>query len=159
MKSVLITPTYWTVQRATHKGSTQIGALLCPCLFRPSDNVWRSRRADEHRCTHFSTVISPSWITEQISEGKCTHQGASGVPNKFQNCHLDKTNMDKTSQHLIWIRVEIEESFPPPPWCIFNRCQTFPNSSRKWHLAHTVTSYAYTGPVPCTKSVKNVYLL
>ena len=23
----------------------------------------------------------------------------SGVPNKFQNCHLDKTNMDKTSQH------------------------------------------------------------
>ena len=23
----------------------------------------------------------------------------SGAPNKFQNCHLDKTNMDKTSQH------------------------------------------------------------
>ena len=23
---------------------------------------------------------------------------ASGAPNKFQNCHLDKTNMDKTSQ-------------------------------------------------------------
>jgi len=24
---------------------------------------------------------------------------ASGAPNKFQNCHLDKTNMNKTSQH------------------------------------------------------------
>jgi len=23
----------------------------------------------------------------------------SGAPNKFQNCHLDKTNIDKTSQH------------------------------------------------------------
>ena len=41
--------------------------LLCPCLFRPSDNVWRSRRADAPQCVHFSTVISPSWITEQIS--------------------------------------------------------------------------------------------
>ena len=26
---------------------------------------------------HFSTVISPSWITEQISVGKCAHRGAS----------------------------------------------------------------------------------
>ena len=25
---------------------------------------------------------------------------ALGAPNNFQNCHLDKTNMDKTSQHL-----------------------------------------------------------
>ena len=23
----------------------------------------------------------------------------SGAPNKFQNCHMDKTNRDKTSQH------------------------------------------------------------
>ena len=28
---------------------------------------------------------------------RCVSQ--SGAPNKFQNCHLDKTNMDKTSQH------------------------------------------------------------
>jgi len=29
---------------------------------------------------------------------------ASGAPNKFQNFHLDETNMDKTSQHrLIWL--------------------------------------------------------
>ena len=27
------------------------------------------------------------------------HVSALGAPNKFQNCHLDKTNMDKTSQH------------------------------------------------------------
>jgi len=51
--------------------------LLCPCLFCPSDNVWRSRRADAPRCAHFSTVISPSWITEQISVGKCAHRSAS----------------------------------------------------------------------------------
>ena len=51
--------------------------LLCPCLFCPSDNLWRSRGADAPRCAHFSTVISPSWITEQISVAKCAHQGAS----------------------------------------------------------------------------------
>ena len=56
----------------------QNGALLlCPCLFRPSDNLWRSRRADASRCTHFSTVISPSCITEQISVGKCANRGES----------------------------------------------------------------------------------
>ena len=55
-----------------------VGALLlCPCLFPPSDNVWRSRHVDAPRCTHFSTVISPSWITEQISVGKCAHRGVS----------------------------------------------------------------------------------
>ena len=56
----------------------EIGALLlCPCLFRSSDNVWRSLCADAPRCAPFSTVISPSWITEQISVGKCMHRGAS----------------------------------------------------------------------------------
>jgi len=28
-------------------------------------------------CEHFSTDISPFWITEQISVGKCAHQGTS----------------------------------------------------------------------------------
>ena len=51
--------------------------LLCPCLFHPSDKMWRSRRADAPWCTQFSTVISPSWITEQISVGKCAYRGAS----------------------------------------------------------------------------------
>ena len=32
-------------------GAPEIGAmLLCPCLFHPSDNVWRSQRADAPRC-------------------------------------------------------------------------------------------------------------
>ena len=35
--------------------------------------MWRSRRAD----MHFSTVITPSWITQQMSVEKCVHQGAS----------------------------------------------------------------------------------
>ena len=51
--------------------------LLCPCLFRPSDSVWRSRRADTPLLGRFSTVISPYWITEQISVGKCAHRGVS----------------------------------------------------------------------------------
>ncbi len=38
--------------------------LLCPCLFRPSDNVWCSRRADAPRCAHFSTVISSSGTSD-----------------------------------------------------------------------------------------------
>ena len=63
---------------STYLPTWSLGALLlCPCLLLPSDNVWRSRRADAPRCAHFSTVISPSWITEQISVGKCAHQGAS----------------------------------------------------------------------------------
>ena len=36
-----------------------------------------SRRAEAPRCAHFTTVISPSWIAEQISVGKCVHPGAS----------------------------------------------------------------------------------
>jgi len=56
----------------------RMGALLlCPCLFHPSDNVWRSRCAEAPLYAHPSTVISPSWITEQISVGKCAHRGAS----------------------------------------------------------------------------------
>ena len=51
--------------------------LLCLCLFRSSDNMWRSWCADAPRYAHFSTVISPSWKTEQISVGKCAHWGAS----------------------------------------------------------------------------------
>ena len=29
------------------------------------------------RCTHFHSVITPSWITQQISIEKCAHQGVS----------------------------------------------------------------------------------
>ena len=43
------------------------GALMFyPCLFYPSDHVWRSRRADAPRCAHFSIDFTP-WISQQIS--------------------------------------------------------------------------------------------
>ena len=52
--------------------------------------VWRSRRADEPRCAYFSIdiccVIQEGVITVE-KFGSATH------------CHLDKTNMDKISQH------------------------------------------------------------
>ena len=46
--------------------------VFYPCLFCPSDNVWRSPRS-----THTSTVITPSGITQQSSVEKCVHRGAS----------------------------------------------------------------------------------
>ena len=54
--------------------------MFYPCLFCPSDNVWRSRRADAPRCAHFSIVITPSWITQWVSVGKCAHRGSSTHP-------------------------------------------------------------------------------
>ena len=54
--------------------------------------LWHSRHADAPYCTHFSTVITPSWITQQILVEKCAHRHVSvpGLPNNVQNCHLDK---------------------------------------------------------------------
>ena len=49
--------------------------MFYPCLF--CDNVSCSQRPDTPWSAHFSTVISPSWKTEQISVGNCAHQGAS----------------------------------------------------------------------------------
>jgi len=58
--------------------NTKSGVVMFyPSLFCPSDKVWHSRRADVPRCTHFSTVIPPSWITQQISVEQCAHLGAS----------------------------------------------------------------------------------
>ena len=37
---------------------------------------------------HFSTVISPSWITEQISVGKCIHRGASALWEHQTSCKI-----------------------------------------------------------------------
>ena len=51
--------------------------MFYPCLFCPSDNVCPSRRADVPWWAHFSTVIPPSWNTQQISVEKCAHRGAS----------------------------------------------------------------------------------
>jgi hypothetical protein len=66
-----------TVPLNSNGNVTYSALLLCPCLFCPNDNVWRSRRTDAPRCTHISTVISPSWITEQISVEKCALRGPS----------------------------------------------------------------------------------
>ena len=97
--------------------------LLCPCSFCPSDNVWRSRRADEPRCAHFSILLShllgshnkhlfftllhnlfkkhhTTNISRQVHASRSI--GTSGGPNDVQNCQLDKTNVDKTSQHPKW---------------------------------------------------------
>jgi len=52
--------------------NTLMGVVMFyPCLFCPSDNVWCSQRPDVPWCVHFSTVITPSWITQQISVEKC----------------------------------------------------------------------------------------
>jgi len=51
--------------------------MFYPCLFCPSDNMWCSRPAYAPRCVHFSTVITPSWITQQISVENCMHRGVS----------------------------------------------------------------------------------
>ena len=53
--------------------------MFYPCLFCPSDNLWRSRRADAPRCGYFYTVITPSWITKQISVENCAHRGTSAL--------------------------------------------------------------------------------
>ena len=58
--------------------SSQNGVVMFyPCLFCPSDNVWRSGRADRPQCAHFSNVITTSWITQQISVEKCGYRSAS----------------------------------------------------------------------------------
>ena len=74
--------------------------MFYPCSFCPSDNVWRSRRADTPRCAHFSTVISPSWITEQISVGKCAHRGASAHQERHTSFKIvTRTKQTWTKHH------------------------------------------------------------
>ena len=76
------------------------------------------KRTDAPRRAHFSTVISPSWITEQILVGKCAHQGASArrkrqtsfkivtrtkqTWTKHHNTHKDNLEYNKKyNEHLI----------------------------------------------------------
>jgi len=73
--------------------------LLCPCFFHPSDNVWRSRRTDAPRWAHFSTVISPSWITEQMSVGKCAHRGASARRERQTSFKIVTWTKQKWTKH------------------------------------------------------------
>ena len=60
--------------------------------------VWRSRHADAPRCVQFSIDICCA-----IQEGVITVPIKESAPRRVRSatrCHLDKTNMDKTSQHL-----------------------------------------------------------
>jgi len=72
------------------------------CLFRPSDNVWRLRCADVPMCAalFYCYVTFLDHRTKICRKVRAPRRvSALGAPNKFQKGHLDKTNMDKTSQH------------------------------------------------------------
>ena len=76
--------------------------LLCPWLFRPSDNVWRSRCADAPRCALFCCYLTFLDHRTNISRKVLAPRrvSASGASNNVKNCHLEKTSMDKTAQNL-----------------------------------------------------------
>ena len=78
-----------------------VGALtVYPCLFYPSDNVWRSWRASVRALYYsFHTFLDQ---TTNISRNVRAPRrvSASWAPNNVPNCHLDKTNMDNSSMHL-----------------------------------------------------------
>ena len=58
-------------------GSYQVHCCYVHVCFIQVTTCGAPRCADAPRCTHFTTVISPSWIIEQISLGKWSHRGAS----------------------------------------------------------------------------------
>ena len=63
--------------------------------------MWPSRRAATPWCEHFSTVISPTWITEQITVGKYAHRGTSVRRERqtsFKIVTWTKQTKDKKSQ-------------------------------------------------------------
>ena len=69
------------------------------CLFCPCDNRWRSWRASERtllNCYH-TFLDHTTNISRKVRAPR--RVSALGAPNNVLNCHLDKTNMDKTSQH------------------------------------------------------------
>ena len=94
-------------QSTVPKGGS--GALtFYPCLFYPSDNVWRSQCADTPRCAHFSINFTPFWIRQQISVGKCAHRGARVRQERqtmFQIVTWSKKNMDNLSMPHFFIAV------------------------------------------------------
>jgi len=64
---LLITPNKPVpIHRTTVRYCTCGALMFYPCLFYPSDNVWRSRLADAPRCAHISIDFKPSWITQPI---------------------------------------------------------------------------------------------
>ena len=57
--------------------------------------VWHSGRAHAPRCTHF-----PTDICCLIQEGVKWIKKSGHTTRRATHCHLDKTNMDKTSMHV-----------------------------------------------------------
>ena len=83
-------------------GHPQGVVMFYPCLFCPSDNVWRSRSTDVPRHVQFfycyyTFLDHTTKISRKVRELR--HVSASGAPNNVQNCLLDISNMGKTSQH------------------------------------------------------------
>jgi len=129
--------------------------LLCPCLFHQSDNVWRSRRADTPRCEHFSTDISPSWITEQISVGKCAHWGASACRERQTRFKIVTWTKQTWTKHhntdMSFVSALLSFSFFPqyvcslsiPPQCryliVFRVCVWALYSQLSWSMLSLIT--------------------
>ena len=61
--------------------------------------VWRSQRADAPQCVHFTTDICCGIQEDVITVEKIVRTKARQRVRRATHCHLDKTNMDKTSQH------------------------------------------------------------
>ena len=89
--------------------------MFCPCLFCPSDNVWRSRQSDAPLFYCYHTFLDHTTnINRKVRAPR--RVSALGAPNNVQNCHWDKTNMDQTSQNLIYMLIHIFVIFSMSWW-------------------------------------------
>ena len=105
--------------------------MFYPCSLCPSDNVRRSRHADEPQCAHFSTVTTPSWISQQISVEKWAQHVRSA--KQYSKMSLGQNKHGKgTSQHRHrrTCQYSYHHRCPPPQW------RTLPLS---WFLCLTRT--------------------
>ena len=54
----------WLIEDGWREECPEGALMFYPCLFYPSDNMWRSRRGDAPRCAHFSNVNTVNARTE-----------------------------------------------------------------------------------------------
>ena len=77
--------------------------MFYPCLFCPSDNMCGApdalMRLSGYTFLLLSHLFGSHNKYQQKSVGTIRRVSTLGAPNNVQNFHLDKTNMDKTSQH------------------------------------------------------------
>ena len=88
---------FWILQIFSEMTQFEGVVMFYPCLLCPSDNVWPSWRADAPRCAHLYCYHTFLDHTRNVSRKVRAPRLviASGASNNVQNCHLDKTNMDK----------------------------------------------------------------